>query len=104
MLVSGTSSIVGYESMHNGDLDAQLRETLANLNVLLELAHAAGRGPAARLGAGSLVKVYLRDARHAAHVAQELSQRLGADVPTMILAADICRSELLVEVEAVHRA
>src|SRR3546814_8116900 len=32
LLVSGTASVVGHESLHAGDLTAQLDETMANLD------------------------------------------------------------------------
>jgi len=102
LLVSGTASIVGHESAHHGDADAQLRETLANLDVLLRQAQAAGRIGSARLGPGSLVKVYVRPGCDAALVERVLREHLGDAVPLMLLAADICRSELLVEIEATH--
>jgi chorismate lyase / 3-hydroxybenzoate synthase len=103
LLVSGTASIVGYASLHEGDAIAQLEETLANLDVLLQRARAAGHFSSARLGPESLLKVYLRPGVDAAAIERRLHERLGPDVPTLILAADICRSELLIEIEAVLR-
>src|SRR3546814_7777072 len=35
LLVSGTASVVGHESLHAGDLTAQLDETMANLDAVL---------------------------------------------------------------------
>src|SRR5580658_1943199 len=35
LFVSGTASIVGYETMHRGDVDAQTRETIANIEALV---------------------------------------------------------------------
>ena len=103
LLVSGTASIVGHASLHAGDTEAQLRETLVNLDVLLHRAQAAGKFASARLGPDSLVKVYLRHARDAGLVQRQLREQLGPDVPILILAADICRSDLLIEIELVHR-
>ncbi len=102
LLISGTASIVGHASLHEGDPAAQLDETLANLDVLLQRAHAGGHFDSARLGPESLLKVYLRPGVDAAAIAQRLRNRLGDDVPLVILAADICRSELLIEIEAVQ--
>jgi len=104
LFISGTASIVGHESLHHDDAGAQLRETLSNLDVLLQRAKAAGRIHSSRLDAGSLVKVYVRPGCDAALVERGLRQHLGDDVPLLLLAADICRSELLIEVEAVHPA
>lgn len=103
LLVSGTASIVGHESLHAGNLSAQLHETLENIQLLLERARAAGRIGPGPLGAGSLVKVYLRDVEQARQVEHELRSRLGTQLPVLVLGADICRSDLLVEIEVVHR-
>ncbi len=103
LLISGTASIVGHVSLHPGNVTAQLEETLANLDSLLR--HARTRsvlGPS-RLGQASLVKVYLRNPSHTAAVESRLREQLGHDVPFLILAADICRSELLLEIEVVQR-
>ncbi len=37
-------------------------------------------------------------------VKRGLAEHFGKSVPALILAADICRSDLLIEVEAVHRS
>lgn len=101
LLVSGTASIVGHASAHPGDAVAQLDETLANLEALLERARAAGHAGAARLGARSLLKVYLRTGVDADAVERRLRECLGTELRLLILEADICRSDLLVEIEAV---
>jgi chorismate lyase/3-hydroxybenzoate synthase len=101
-LVSGTASILGHESVHEGDVQAQLAEALTNLDALIARAHGVGRLASHRLGPQSLVKVYVRHARDAELVERGLRERLGANVPVLMLAADICRSELLIEIELVH--
>lgn len=102
LFVSGTASIVGHESVHAGDAAAQLRETLANVEALLKRAQAANRVPSGRLGPRSLVKVYVRPGCEAGAIEAALRERLGDAVPFLLLSADICRSELLIEIEAVH--
>lgn len=103
LLVSGTASIVGHESRHDGNPTAQLHETLDNLEALIAEAGAAGSFQRTTLGADSLLKVYLRRTVDLPAVKQVLRERLGHSVPTLILSADICRADLLVEIEAVHR-
>jgi len=49
------------------------------------------------------VKVYLRNASDAASVERELRRELGPSVSLLILAADICRSDLLIEIEVAHQ-
>ena len=101
LLVSGTASIVGHESMHPGDTVAQLHETLDNIDALFRHAGDVAARPVPRLGPDSLLKVYLRHASDAARVERSLRERVGEGVPVLMLAADICRSELLIEIEAV---
>lgn len=97
LFVSGTASILGHESVHTGDAAAQLAESLANVEALL-----AQAGPtfAARGLAGlDLLKIYLRRAADCAAVERGVRARL-AGVPWVMLRADLCRQDLLVEVEA----
>ena len=103
LLVSGTASIVGHASLHAGDVSAQLDETLSNLDVLLLRARDAGQVASAVLGAESLLKVYLRPGVDVHVVEDKLRRRLGGDVPLIMLEADICRAELLIEIEAIQR-
>ena len=102
LLVSGTASIVGHETLHPGDARAQTRETLANVRALLGVARERS---SARFEMGELeCVVYVRRARDAAEIRSELEDALGADCRALrsavMLEADICRSELLVEIEA----
>jgi chorismate lyase/3-hydroxybenzoate synthase len=102
LLLSGTASIVGHASQHADSLREQLDETLANLDSLLAIAR--GRTPSLppHFDSSSRLKVYVRDAEDAAAVAAQLSARLGDGVPYLMLQADVCRRELLVEIEGMH--
>lgn len=88
---SGTSSIVGHESRHDGDLQAQIDETLANLREL----HRTGGGT----GRAEVIKVYLRERAGGAAVAEKIRAGLSVYGPVLMIEADICRRELLVEIE-----
>ena len=50
----------------------------------------------------SRLKVYVRDAADADAVAAQLEARLGTRVPWLMLHADVCRRELLDEIEGMH--
>ncbi len=100
LLVSGTASVVGHESRHAEAL-AQLDEALLNLEHVLARA-AARLGVESRPGAATLLRVYLRDPAESAAIQARLLARFGGTVPFMLLQGDICRRELLVELEAVH--
>ncbi len=102
VLVSGTASILGHQSMHPGDLDSQLRETLSNLDAVIDRAHAIAPAVNVPVGRASLIKVYVRNADDAPRVERGLRQHLGNEVPILILAGDICRLDLMLEIEIVH--
>jgi enamine deaminase RidA (YjgF/YER057c/UK114 family) len=100
LFISGTASIVGHESTHAGDVAAQTRETVSNIQALLQAANErAGR---ARYAAERLrYKVYVREPADQPLIEQTLREQIGPAPPVLFLRADICRRELLVEIEAV---
>jgi chorismate lyase/3-hydroxybenzoate synthase len=99
LFVSGTASIVGHTSQHVGDVAAQLQETLRNLAAVKS--HA--RIDMSRAQAQTLLKVYVRHAEDAPSIERTLEQ-LWPREQMILLGADICRRELLLEIEAVVRA
>jgi chorismate lyase / 3-hydroxybenzoate synthase len=102
IMISGTASIVGHASRHPGDVRAQLQETLTNLSNLLQRAAGTTPGITPRLGAESLLKIYLRDPSLVADVESLVRERLPPETQFIILHADICRAELLLEVDCLH--
>jgi chorismate lyase/3-hydroxybenzoate synthase len=102
LLLSGTAAIVGHASQHSGEVRAQVDETLANLDSLVAAARQQGAMLPAALGAGSLLKVYVRDPEDAPAVAARLDERLDPAVPRLLLHAQVCRRDLLVEIDGVH--
>ena len=99
LFISGTASIVGHRSLHLGDTAAQTREILANIQALLGEANRAARGAHFELGALAC-KVYVRRPADLPLVQDELARGLGGDARVIYLQADICRQDLLVEIEA----
>lgn len=102
VMISGTASIVGHASRHPGDARAQLEETLTNLSNVLQRASGIAPGITPRLGAESLFKVYLRNAALLPEVEATLRQHLPAQTQWLILQADVCRAELLLELDCLH--
>ena len=101
LFVSGTASIVGHHTVHRGDVLAQTRETLANLAAVLDQAARQGYGPFAL--ADLTFKVYVRDGADAAMLAaidRLLREAVGPHVRPLYLHAHVCRSDLLIEIEA----
>jgi chorismate lyase / 3-hydroxybenzoate synthase len=100
LFISGTASIVGHESAHAGNVQAQTQETLRNVRAVLAAANAhigAQRYELERLS----YKVYVRHPDDLGAIDAELRAVIGPAAPVLYLQADICRRELLVELEAV---
>jgi chorismate lyase / 3-hydroxybenzoate synthase len=93
LAISGTAAVVGHASAHQDDLHAQLLETFTNLAVLLDTA-----GMTAGFDRRCPLKVYVRHRADAPYVRDFIEQRLP-DVPLLLLHGDICRRELLVEID-----
>jgi len=100
LFISGTASIVGHETLHVGDVVAQTRETLANIEALL--AEANRVCAAVRFEMQALAyKVYVRHSADLPLIQAQLHAALGARARLLYLQADICRQDLLVEIEAI---
>jgi chorismate lyase / 3-hydroxybenzoate synthase len=102
LLISGTASILGHETVHLGDVRAQTRETVRNLAAVIAAAH---ERTTARFDVAALDCVaYVRHVADAPVVRQVLDEVLGKGAHTIshavYLEADICRQDLLVEIEA----
>jgi len=99
LFISGTASIVGYRTLHAGDVLGQTRETLANIEaVILE----ANRIMPDRWfdPARLFYRVYVRHGTDLAVVRDELNRLTGTQAHALFLQADICRDDLLLEIEA----
>jgi chorismate lyase/3-hydroxybenzoate synthase len=96
-LISGTASIVGHETLHRGDVDKQTAETLINIRTLLdEFPHyQAGQGR-------MLFKVYVRHPHDLAMVQDKVHTEFGADYRAVYLRSNICRADLLLEIEGAY--
>jgi chorismate lyase / 3-hydroxybenzoate synthase len=100
LLISGTASIVGHVSVHHENPLAQFEETLRNLRVLIERAQPHRN---VKSSVPILFKVYVRDPAHLGAIAARLHGAFPND-PAIFLSADICRRELLLEIECVIQA
>ena len=92
LFISGTASIMGSESI--GDtVESQLATTLENLTIVAQQTHAPTPGK-------RHVRVYLRHARDYEYVKGQLEVHyLEKGDDAYYIQADICRWELLVEIE-----
>jgi chorismate lyase/3-hydroxybenzoate synthase len=103
-LISGTAAIIGHESAHPFETRLQLDETLENLNSLAQaMSGSANNGPMLKLDAKSMLRVYLRDSSDLDEVKARLREHLGKiDDNVVFLRADICRRELMLEIDGVR--
>lgn len=99
LFISGTASIVGHQTLHLGDVAGQTRETLANIEALLREANTYAHGPQYSL-TDLRLRTYIRHAQDQAVIQTIVENMIGAHAPVLYIQADICRSDLLVEIEA----
>lgn len=89
LFVSGTASISGHRSQHTNDLTNQLLETQRRLNEIT-----AGRRP-------RHLRAYVRHRKDFDEVASFIDTQFPGLLTCEITKADICRRELLVEIETI---
>ncbi len=103
IFISGTASITDSETRHAGDPAKQTHETLDNIEALIGGPNLARHGLPG-LGAGlddlGLVRVYIKRQEDYGRIRAACQERLG-EVPTVYAIADVCRPELLVEIEGI---
>ena len=98
LLIGGTASIVGEESRHAGDTQAQVDEIVANLDALVREAAGNDQRPLERL---RHLRIYVVTAGDADIAEKRLRDAAGREVRVECAIARVCRPELLVEVEGI---
>ncbi len=91
LIVSGTASIVGHETRHPARWPSQLNEIRQNISSLLSQAEI--EQPPSHL------RLYARPHLPLEAIQAALGKHWGSSVPTVALQGDICRPDLLLEVE-----
>lgn len=99
LFVSGTASIVGHQTLHEGDVAAQTRECLQNIAAVVDEANRVAGHVQFDL-ADLVYKVYVRYPESLELVRQVMAEFFSGSVSTVFLQADVCRADLLVEIEA----
>ena len=101
LLVGGTASIVGETSRHEGDVDAQVAETLRNLEALVDAATSGSDRDTAPLDRFRDLRVYVARDDDASRVRRMVVDRCARADRIELAIARVCRPELLVEIEGV---
>lgn len=101
LLIGGTASVVGEDSRHAGEFDAQVEEILLNFDALIRAADGDASDVGAALHRLVDLRVYVTSAPQAERVREMLVSRCPRARTLAVALAHICRPELLVEVEGV---
>lgn len=99
LFISGTASIVGHVTQHPLDVSAQTRETLVNLEaVIAEANRMIGKS---KFNLHDIYfRVYIRYVADLSLVRDEMQRYIGGTIRAVFVQADICRQDLLLEIEA----
>jgi enamine deaminase RidA (YjgF/YER057c/UK114 family) len=102
LFVSGTASIIGQETSGKGDLEEQTTVTIENIekltsreNLVLHCPQLICEDP----NKYSRIRVYVKNAIDIPLVKSICSKHFG-NIPAIYIQSDICRTDLLVEIEA----
>ena len=101
LLIAGTASVVGHVSEHIGEPHKQTLEIIRNLNALIthtEQLHGIARG---QWYGQALFKIYIRHPEHVSVIRDILKEQLPSQTQVLYLQGEMCRSELLLEVEGI---
>tara|TARA_R110001606_G_scaffold395664_2_gene568455 strand:- start:68619 stop:69737 length:1119 start_codon:yes stop_codon:yes gene_type:complete len=99
LFLSGTASIVGHITLHHGDVVAQTRETIENIKAVLTEANR--QLSETKFDLSSLnYTVYVRHLDDLDAIRNELRLCIGDALKAVYLQANVCRQDLLVEIEA----
>lgn len=101
--ISGTASILDSESVHIGDIEKQTHQTIDNIESLIaeeNLARHGFKGCGATLQELAKVRVYIKHAEDYEKCRAICEARFGP-LPIIYANADVCRPDLLVEIEGV---
>lgn len=101
--ISGTASILDSESVHLGDAEKQTEQTIENIQRLIgkdNFTRHGLPGPGATLDDLAKIRVYVKRPEDYEKCRSVCQARLRS-IPTIYAVADVCRPELLVEIEGV---
>lgn len=102
LYISGTASIVGSETKHKGNVVAQVKETFKNISTLIgEENMETYKKTGFELHDIAGLRVYIKDRKDYLTIRAEVEKIIGADVDVVYVNDDICRPDLLLEIEGV---
>jgi enamine deaminase RidA (YjgF/YER057c/UK114 family) len=101
LLISGTASIIGQKTIGKGDVKEQTIVTIENIKKLTDSERISQMTGNLSCSGGrfSLIRVYIRNSKDFEEVKKICGEHYPG-VPAIYIEADICRDDLLVEIEA----
>jgi enamine deaminase RidA (YjgF/YER057c/UK114 family) len=101
IFISGTASIIGQNTIGIGDIEKQTNVTIDNIFKLTDQKRIEQLIPKTGKEWGRFIflRVYLKDQRDFSRVKAICKERFPG-VPAVLISSDICRDDLLVEIEA----
>ena len=100
LFISGTASITGHSTQYADDVNRQMEVCISNIENLLSTAIAEHQFLPTTLQECAHIKIYLRHAEDLDTIRTHIRLYLGPTVPVYFLQGDMCRPDLLVEIEA----
>jgi chorismate lyase/3-hydroxybenzoate synthase len=100
LYISGTASVIGHESVYPGNIEKQMETTLENIRVLISAENLERYGFRTGFTLQDLryAKVYVRHPEHFLAVRSMVEDTFQS---VLLLNADICRNDLLMEIEGI---
>ena len=100
--ISGTAAIRGQQSVADQNAKEQTIITIENINELISKANLSNYGIElnSHLLTPSYLRVYVKEEKDVADV-KEICEKSYPDVPAIYLLSDVCRNDLLVELEGI---
>jgi chorismatase len=103
LYISGTASILGCETVHVGDAARQCETTIENIRVLISGSNLSSYGIKNSFTLENIdcIKVYIKNDEDFETIRDICSKAFSNDKSIAYLKADVCRNDLLVEIEGV---
>ena len=99
LFIAGTASVVGHASRHIGLPYEQTRETIHNVHAVLDHAKQIAGVDLSGTQPRAMYKVYVRNPDSLPEIRRALQESPLSGHQTLFLQGDLCRKELLVEIE-----
>lgn len=101
LFISGTASITSHSTQHEGDINRQTEVCLDNIQHLLNTAIHDHQLPNISISDFTQLKVFIKHSEHIKTVRTHIESLLGTHTSVIYLNGDMCRTDLLVEIEAI---